>query len=235
MWATCIKFCQDLSSLLSVAIISTLMLFDRLCSLMGGINKRKRLEWAIGRKEAESGMDVGHLLKWKRKWAIIHNSASLKTSIRWSLSSLLLIARNSLHLLETFVVKATGFQIFFKDCSFFPDVATKDMLNHTAHVHTSYFSLHLGTCFINAWSCHLILDMRELSVYMEGYSKYLGIPEDLKVRNGDDVELKCSASSSEEPNYYWQKEVRELWVHTHSSRVLNMLLETCQPLPSTHL
>ncbi|XP_038163009.1 uncharacterized protein si:ch211-79k12.1 [Cyprinodon tularosa] len=48
--------------------------------------------------------------------------------------------------------------------------------------------------------------MRELSVYMEGYSKYLGLPEDLKVRNGDDVELKCSASSSEEPNYYWQKE-----------------------------
>lgn len=51
--------------------------------------------------------------------------------------------------------------------------------------------------------------MRELSVSMEGYTSYLGVPQDLKVRLGDDVELKCSASSSEEPSYYWQKEVRK--------------------------
>ncbi|XP_070691660.1 advanced glycosylation end product-specific receptor [Pempheris klunzingeri] len=48
--------------------------------------------------------------------------------------------------------------------------------------------------------------MGELSLSMEGYSRYLGVPEELKVRLGDDVVVKCSASSSEEPNYFWNKD-----------------------------
>lgn len=42
-----------MSSIFSVAIKSTVMLFDRLLSLMGGINKRQRLEWTKGLKETE--------------------------------------------------------------------------------------------------------------------------------------------------------------------------------------
>ncbi|XP_037532783.1 uncharacterized protein si:ch211-79k12.1 [Nematolebias whitei] len=48
--------------------------------------------------------------------------------------------------------------------------------------------------------------LREPLLYMEGYSRYLSAPEQLKVRPGDDVVVKCSAGSSEEPNYYWTKE-----------------------------
>ncbi|MEQ2298913.1 hypothetical protein AMECASPLE_010105 [Ameca splendens] len=61
--------------------------------------------------------------------------------------------------------------------------------------------------------------MRELSVSMEGYTSYLGVPQDLKVRLGDDVELKCSASSSEEPSYYWQKEGND-WILPSSTLTL---------------
>ncbi|XP_029361161.1 uncharacterized protein LOC115045551 [Echeneis naucrates] len=48
--------------------------------------------------------------------------------------------------------------------------------------------------------------MRELFLSREGYTSYLGIPQELKVQSGEDVVLKCSASSSEEPSYFWQKE-----------------------------
>lgn len=51
--------------------------------------------------------------------------------------------------------------------------------------------------------------MGELSLSREGYSSYLGIPQELKVRLGDEVVLKCSASSSEEPSYFWNKNVRK--------------------------
>ncbi|MEQ2171527.1 hypothetical protein GOODEAATRI_011662 [Goodea atripinnis] len=54
---------------------------------------------------------------------------------------------------------------------------------------------------------------------MEGYTSYLGVPQDLKVRLGDDVELKCSASSSEEPSYYWQKEGND-WILPSSTLTL---------------
>ncbi|KAM4735806.1 B-cell receptor CD22 [Anableps anableps] len=66
--------------------------------------------------------------------------------------------------------------------------------------------------------------MRELSVSMEGYTSYLGVPQDLKVRLGDDVELKCSASSSEEPSYYWQKEGSD-WILPSSTLTLKKLSE----------
>ncbi|XP_030013520.1 carcinoembryonic antigen-related cell adhesion molecule 18 [Sphaeramia orbicularis] len=48
--------------------------------------------------------------------------------------------------------------------------------------------------------------MGELSLSREGYTSYLSVPEELRVRAGDDVVVNCSASSSEEPSYYWQKE-----------------------------
>lgn len=48
--------------------------------------------------------------------------------------------------------------------------------------------------------------MGELSLSREGYSSYLGVPQELRVREGDEVVLKCSASSSEEPNYTWNKD-----------------------------
>lgn len=54
-----------------------------------------------------------------------------------------------------------------------------------------------------------ILDMAEVSLSREGYTSYLGVPEELKVQPGEDVVLKCSASSSEEPSYFWHKEVRK--------------------------
>ena len=57
-----------------------------------------------------------------------------------------------------------------------------------------------------------VLDLREPSLSVEGYSAYLGAPRELKVRLGDDVSVKCSASSSEEPDYFWQKEVGEAWL-----------------------
>uniref|UniRef100_A0A8C5EL23 Carcinoembryonic antigen-related cell adhesion molecule 18-like n=1 Tax=Gouania willdenowi TaxID=441366 RepID=A0A8C5EL23_GOUWI len=47
--------------------------------------------------------------------------------------------------------------------------------------------------------------MGDVYVIMESYSRFLGIPEVLKVRRGDSVELKCSVSSSEKPNFYWHK------------------------------
>lgn len=45
----------SVSSIISVAIKSTVMLFDRLLSLMGGINKRQRLEWTKGLKGEKPG------------------------------------------------------------------------------------------------------------------------------------------------------------------------------------
>lgn len=59
------------------------------------------------------------------------------------------------------------------------------------------------------------VDMGELSLSREGFSSYLGVPQELKVRRGDDVVVKCSASSSEEPSYYWNKDVRELLETSH--------------------
>ncbi|XP_076594140.1 B-cell receptor CD22 [Chaetodon auriga] len=47
--------------------------------------------------------------------------------------------------------------------------------------------------------------MGEPLLSREGYSSYLSVPQELKVRAGDDVVLKCSASSSEEPSYFWKK------------------------------
>lgn len=66
--------------------------------------------------------------------------------------------------------------------------------------------------------------MGELSLSREGYTGYLGVPHELKVRLGDDVVVKCSASSSEEPNYYWYKEGSD-WILPSSSLKLSKVNE----------
>ncbi|XP_061631738.1 uncharacterized protein si:ch211-79k12.1 isoform X1 [Phyllopteryx taeniolatus] len=46
----------------------------------------------------------------------------------------------------------------------------------------------------------------EVHLSREGFSNFIGLPQELRVQRGDDVVLKCSASSSEEPDYCWYKE-----------------------------
>ncbi|KPP76745.1 hypothetical protein Z043_103892, partial [Scleropages formosus] len=56
--------------------------------------------------------------------------------------------------------------------------------------------------------------MRDLSVYREGvgsYSRYFSSLQDLRVPLGDDVEVECSTSASETPQYSWSKEGED-WV-----------------------
>lgn len=44
-----------------------------------------------------------------------------------------------------------------------------------------------------------------------GYlTRYLNSVQDLKVRLGDNVELECSTTASEAPEYFWTKEVTDL-------------------------
>ncbi|XP_070767816.1 B-cell receptor CD22 [Enoplosus armatus] len=61
--------------------------------------------------------------------------------------------------------------------------------------------------------------MQELSLSREGYTSYLGLPQELKVRLGDDVVVKCSASSSEEPSYFWEKDGDD-WILPSSTLTL---------------
>ncbi|XP_026227708.1 immunoglobulin domain-containing protein [Anabas testudineus] len=61
--------------------------------------------------------------------------------------------------------------------------------------------------------------MAEVSLSREGYTNFLGVPEELKVQQGDDVVLKCSASSSEEPRYFWHKEGSD-WILPSSKLTL---------------
>nr|XP_046254696.1 neural cell adhesion molecule 2 [Scatophagus argus] len=53
--------------------------------------------------------------------------------------------------------------------------------------------------------------MGQLLLSREGFTSYLGVPEELKVRAGEDVVLTCSASSSEQPNYSWNKKGND-WI-----------------------
>lgn len=55
--------------------------------------------------------------------------------------------------------------------------------------------------------------MREVAVHRAGLgylTRYFNSVQDLKVRLGDDVELECSTSASEAPEYFWAKEVTDL-------------------------
>lgn len=49
--------------------------------------------------------------------------------------------------------------------------------------------------------------MRELSVYDVSSSSRKFIKENLLVTLGDDVEVECSTTASEAPQYFWQKYV----------------------------
>ncbi|XP_055067362.1 vascular endothelial growth factor receptor 3 [Misgurnus anguillicaudatus] len=56
--------------------------------------------------------------------------------------------------------------------------------------------------------------MREVAVHRTGLgylTRYYSAVQELKVRLGDDVELECSTSASEKPDYFWTKE-GEVWV-----------------------
>ncbi|XP_034730777.1 uncharacterized protein si:ch211-79k12.1 isoform X2 [Etheostoma cragini] len=64
--------------------------------------------------------------------------------------------------------------------------------------------------------------MGELSLSREGYTSYLGVPQELKVRLGDDVVVKCSASSSEEPIYSWNKDGND-WILPSSTLTLRKM------------
>lgn len=54
--------------------------------------------------------------------------------------------------------------------------------------------------------------MRELAVHRAGLgylTRYFNSVQDLKVQLGDDVELECTTSASEAPEYFWAKEVTD--------------------------
>lgn len=61
--------------------------------------------------------------------------------------------------------------------------------------------------------------MEDLMVSRNGFSSYLGVPQELKVRAGEDVVLKCSTSSSEEPTYLWKKNGND-WILPSSTLTL---------------
>ncbi|XP_047453870.1 uncharacterized protein si:ch211-79k12.1 [Mugil cephalus] len=66
--------------------------------------------------------------------------------------------------------------------------------------------------------------MDELSLSREGYSSYLAQPQEVRVRLGDDVVVKCSTSSSEEPSYFWHKEGSD-WILPSSTLTLKKVTE----------
>ncbi|XP_008275628.1 peroxidasin [Stegastes partitus] len=61
--------------------------------------------------------------------------------------------------------------------------------------------------------------MSEPALSRNGYTSYLSVPQNLKVRLGDDVVVKCSASSSEEPSFSWLKEGSD-WILPSSTLTL---------------
>lgn len=89
------------------------------------------------------------------------------------------------------------------------------MFSHVPNSWRGIFSVRYISCFINSPSCFLtlavvfFLDMGELSLTREGYTSFLGVSQELKVRVGDDVVLNCSASSSDELSFSWNKNVRK--------------------------
>ncbi|XP_068426633.1 CD166 antigen [Clinocottus analis] len=65
--------------------------------------------------------------------------------------------------------------------------------------------------------------MGELSLTREGYtSSYLSVPQELKVRLGDDVVVRCAASSSEEPSYFWSRDGDD-WILPSSTLTLKKI------------
>ncbi|GAA6220365.1 uncharacterized protein LOC108898440 [Lates japonicus] len=67
--------------------------------------------------------------------------------------------------------------------------------------------------------------MGDLSLTREGYTSYLGVPQELKVQPGEDVVLKCAASSSDELSYFWHKEGSD-WILPSSKLTLKKMSAT---------
>ncbi|XP_077577927.1 B-cell receptor CD22 [Stigmatopora nigra] len=64
--------------------------------------------------------------------------------------------------------------------------------------------------------------LRDMYLSREGSISLLGLSQELRVRQGDDVVLKCSATSSEEPNFYWSKEDGD-WIMPSAMLTLNQV------------
>ncbi|KAK5861900.1 hypothetical protein PBY51_017338 [Eleginops maclovinus] len=62
----------------------------------------------------------------------------------------------------------------------------------------------------------------EVLLTRDGFTSYLGVSAELKVRLGDEVVLKCSAGSSEEPVYYWSKDGDD-WILPSSTLTLRKM------------
>ncbi|XP_068616511.1 immunoglobulin superfamily DCC subclass member 4 [Brachionichthys hirsutus] len=65
--------------------------------------------------------------------------------------------------------------------------------------------------------------MGQLIVTREGFTNYLGLPQDLRVRSGDDVVLQCFVSSSEDAVYYWNREGDD-WILPDSKLALKKVV-----------
>ena len=78
---------------------------------------------------------------------------------------------------------------------------THSNLLKPSHMHSSWF-LPEPAVFLIPCS-----DMRELSVYDVSSSSRKFIKENLLVTLGEDVEVECSTTASEAPQYFWQKYV----------------------------
>ncbi|XP_029600302.1 sialic acid-binding Ig-like lectin 11 isoform X2 [Salmo trutta] len=67
--------------------------------------------------------------------------------------------------------------------------------------------------------------MRELSVYDVSSSSRKFIKENLLVTLGDDVEVECSTTASEAPQYFWQKYGEDWIVPSSKLRLKNVRME----------
>lgn len=182
---------------------------------MAGINMRQRLEWAKRLNETE-GEKPGAGWTWAIYWDGREKESLFTTlpSISWRLLSLLLIAWYSLCHWEAFILEPICPNTLKK-----PECSTAARAANTVCSVTSWTNEEVASeniifpaSVINAPSCLLMpaafSDMGELCLSRVGYSSYMGISQELKVHHGDDVVLTCAASSSEEPSYFWNKNVR---------------------------
>ncbi|XP_064155803.1 vascular endothelial growth factor receptor 3 [Anguilla rostrata] len=70
--------------------------------------------------------------------------------------------------------------------------------------------------------------MYEISVHREGvstYSRYMSPQQDLRVRLGEDVELSCSVSASQDPEITWMKEGEDWLVPSSKLKLRSVRME----------
>lgn len=207
----------------SVATKSTVMLFDRPLSFMAGINMRQRLEWTKGlwetQKDGSQELD-GHepSIEMEEKMST-HSQQYLAKDFNKMKPIIIIIdclvqfaPLGSIHT-WAYRLKYTWKTWVLSSCSH-----CNHMLSHVPNSWRGIFSVRYIFCLINAPSCFLalavffllfFLDMGELSLTREGYTSFLGVSQELKVRVGDDVVLNCSASSSDKLSFSWNKNVRK--------------------------